>query len=260
MKVTKDQLIEAFITGVVDINFNFKDDTLKLVLEDPKMSKVEFENLIGWLVEIDFHKYNQININRRTSLSGYITLKETTIFSKGLNLSNVLLQNCSISKLNYCRIDESKIMSSVIEPVNAVGSDVTIRHSNISGCVIVDSIIDQSSVVCKSIDHKLTLKHCGVTHTKLCMEADTITDKTFSSVAIDADRFNGEYFSIGFNGEITVGYLNKAEKVIVMGEKRYNLGSWEEQFIKKEQNQFVRMMNQKKLEMMNMFFDSLAFK
>lgn len=260
MKVTKDQLIEAFITGVVDINFNFKDDTLKLVLEDPKMSREQFENVVGWLTEINFSGYNQIRISYNTSLTGIIYLTDVISDSKKLNLTNSRLHQCRISNSGEVDITDSKIQDSSISPTEFVVAKVIIKRSDIGGHDIVDSLIDHSRLLCKSLDKRSVLSHSNVIRSILYTDASTIENKSFSSVVIDAGQFNGDYFSIGFNGEIAVGYLNKAEKVIVMGEKRYNLGSWEEQFIKKEQNQFVRMMNQKKLEMMNMFFDSLAFK
>lgn len=260
MKVTKEKLIESFIPGVVDINFNFKDDTLKLVLGDRKMTLEQFKNVIGWLTEINFNGYNQILITTDTSLTGVIFLSDVVSDAKKLNLANTRLYQCRFSRLGEISISDSKIQNSAIDPTGFVGSKVNVVSSDLVGCDLVDSIIDHSRVMSKSIDRKSVLSNCKVIRSIVYTDPSEINNKSLSSVVIDSAQFSGDYFSIGFNGDTAVGYLNKAEKVVVVGDKRYNLGIWEEQFVTKEQNSFIKMVNQKKLEMMNMFFDSLAFK
>lgn len=262
MKVTKEQLIEAFNTIVEkqDLSFNSENHTLKLVLENPKMSSNEFENVVGWLTEIFYSGYNQILINSNSSLTGVIYLNDATSHSKKIILHNAQLYRTAISDSTDCTIIESKIQDGSITSIGFIGSGVVIKYSNLNGCDIEDCCVDHSSVVSKGLQKKVVLVDCRVTHSKLHSGPCTINKKSFSSVIIDADKFSGDYFSVGLNGETVTGYINGAEKIIVMGEKKYNPGSWEEQYVKKEHNQFIKMMNQKKLEMMNMFFDSLAFK
>lgn len=262
MKVTKEQLIEAFNKTAEKevLNFNDKVDSLKLVLEDSKMTPGQFENVVGWLTEIGFFGENQILINSDTSLTGIIFLENTLSHAKKLNLNNARLYDSYIEGSGQCVITDSKIQRSAIDINKLIGSKVIIRYSEIIVCNIVDSFIEHSFVIGKDNEGGVLLANSHVTHSRLCIPAADISNKTFSSVIIDADKFGGDYFSIGLNGESAVGYINGTEKVIVVGEKKYNLGLWEEQFVNKEQNLFIKMMNQKKLEMINMFFDSLAFK
>lgn len=262
MKVTKEELIEHFnlVTEKEDVNFTDGSDSLKLVLDNPKMVSQAFENVVGWLTEILFVGSNLIHISEETSLTGVIFLNDLTSYSKKLHLNNSRVHRTNISNLAQCTIVDSKLQDVSITSNGEFGEGITIKYSDLIGCDLVNDFIDHSYIVNRDLTGRTTLRNCRVAHSRLFFGLQTITNKRFSSVIIDAPQFSGDYFSIGLNGESTVGYINGTEKVIVAGEKRYNLGSWEDQFIKKEQNQFVRMMNQKKLEMMNMFFDSLAFK
>jgi hypothetical protein len=262
MKVTKEELIEHFnlVTEKEDVNFTDGDDSLKLVLDDPKMTSQGFENVVGWLTEILFTGANLIHISDETSLTGVIFLNGLTSYSKKLHLNNSRVHRTNISNLARCAIVDSKLQDVSITSNGEIGEGITIKCSDLIGCNLANNFIDHSYVINRDLTGRTTLRDCRVVHSRLFFGVQTIANKRFSSVIIDAPQFSGDYFSIGLNGESAVGYINGAEKVIVVGEKKYNLGSWEDQFIKKEQNQFVRMMNQKKLEMMNMFFDSLAFK
>lgn len=262
MKVTKEQLIEAFNQTVEKGEIGFSDgkESLKLALDDPKMAPQEFENVVGWLTEIFFSGTNLLHINSQTSLTGVLFLNNVTSHSKELILTNSNLHNTSISDKGRCEIIHSKLQESSIASYEGIGSKVIVKYSDVIACHLNGVFIDHAIVVCREILESITLENCHIAHSRLYFGPCEIKNKKFSSVIIDAVKFTGDYFCIGLNGENAVGYVNGTEKLIVVGEKRYNPGSWEEQFVNKEQNLFIKMMNQKKLEMMNMFFDSLAFK
>lgn len=262
MKVTKEELIKAFNTTVEkeSISFGNEKESLKLVLADPNMTSREFENVVCWLTEILFSGANLVHVNNETTLTGVIFLNKVISHSKKLIIVNSNLSHTSISDLARCMITDSKLQDSSITSCGGIGSVVAVKYSDLIGCDLIDSFVDYSSIVSRGIPEKTSLENCHVAHSRLFLGSCVVKDKKFSSVIIDASQFSGDYFSIGLNGETATGYINGTEKVIALGDKKYNLGSWEEQFIKKEQNQFIKMVNQKKLEMMNMFFDSLMFK
>lgn len=259
MKVTKEQLIEAFnaIAEKEDLNFNHEKDTLKLVLGNPKMTSNEFENVVSWLEHVTFTGHNKILITPNTSLNGEIRLIDVESNNTKLSVLDSRLEHSFIEEGGSCEIKTSRLSK-----VSLDGGPNLIKASVLQECAVRGSKIIRTTAVVSGPTPKLTISDSEIFNSILSINSGVISNRKMSSVAISAPNgsFDGRYFTVDFNGAGLFGYCNGQEKIIVVENKRYNLGSWEEQFVKKEQNQFVRMMNQKKLEMMNMFFDSLAFK
>ncbi|QPB09193.1 hypothetical protein PQB86_gp098 [Klebsiella phage Miami] len=262
MKITKQELLSAYVNnGTSDVLIINKDnDTLTLRLRQSDTDYDDFKNIIGWLEEITFVGHNELRLNPGSSLTGKIHLDNVSSDVAKLNIGHSSLGVTKIIGRGSVELTNARIQAATI--ISNAGDDVTtIKDSEIIKVDVGASKIANSSLVCKDIvGSSLKVHNSDICHSVIYANGGEILDKAIRSIVVDTDLFEGKYLSIGFNGCQIVCYTNKNEKIVVVGDKRYNLGLWEEQFVNKEQNSFIKMVNQKKLEMMNMFFDSLAFK
>lgn len=259
MKVTKEELIEKFnkITGKWEIDFTDGKDLLTLAFDDFNMTVPRFENVVGWLEHITFTRHNKILITSKTSLNGEIRLIDVLSNNTMLSLLDSKLERTLIEEGGPCEIKGSRL-----DQVTIKSGPNVINNSVLHGCLLQKSKIIRGSIGSDGPDPKLHVSDSEIFNAVLSVNSGMISNRKISSVSITVPHgdFDGRYFSIDNNGAALVGYCNGQEKIIVIENKRYNLGSWEEQFVTKENNFIIKMMNQKKLEIINMFFDTLAFK
>lgn len=262
MKVTKQELLESYVnTGTTDrLVINKDKDVLVIRLTDHEDGYEDFKNSLAWLEEITFVGNNELYLGPGSTLTGAIYLENVKSDVWNLSIIGSRLCNTKIVGRGGVTLNNATVQAGVIQS-DANGDLTTIKDSALTCVNVTLSAILNSTLICKNdMRGAFNVSNSDVRLSVIYINRGNITDKTIRSIVIDADEFEAKYFSINHNGEQILGHINRNEKVVIVGEKKYNLGSWEEQFVKKEQNLFIKMMNQKKLEMMNMFFDSLAFK
>lgn len=264
MKVTKENILEAWAKEPEDKNhfLTLEGDSaiLYVHLPYPDLSADDISNSLAWLQYFNVDGENTICITKNTSYSGIISLSSSSLTAEKSSVIDSYFDDVAVyggdnKTDSYFESENSHLRSMTIR-----GKENKIKNSRLNHLNVGDVQIYLSSITDKGSFNRGSINSSTIARSEINSEKLSFSNKNINGANTSAYMFNGEYLSIndGF-GELTaVMEINR--KTVFYNNKTYNLGVWEEQFINKEQNLFIKMMNQKKLEMMNMFFDSLAFK
>lgn len=264
MKITKDDILNAW-SALPDDKKHFltlSEESNKLHIHVPyeHMTKDELSNAMCWLDHFDITGENCVHVSKDSSYSGVITLKDSSLSAEKSVIRDSTFTNTSVYGGRNNEICSFTATQSSLRSVNIKGKTNEIRDSFLVNLNINNVEIHSSRVTDKANTDSGEINCSLISRCFIDSERMSFSDRKVIGISVSSYKFNGVYLSIVDQLGETVALMEINRKTIFHDKKTYNLGVWEEQFVNKEQNLFIKMMNQKKLEMMNMFFDSLAFK
>lgn len=264
MKVTKDDILKAWLDQPEDEKhfLTLKEDSATFYVHLPyrDLTADDISNSLAWLQHFKIDAECGICITKNTSYSGVISLVSSSLSAEKSSVLNSYFDDVSVYAGENKTDSYFESENSHLHSMTFRGKENKVKNSRLSHLNVENIQVSLSSITDKGSFNRGQINNSTITRSEIDSEKLSFSNKNIVGVNTSVYMFNGEYLSINDGlGELTaVMEINR--KTVLYNNKTYNLGVWEEQFINKEQNLFIKMMNQKKLEMMNLFFDSLVFK